>query len=81
LMARIGLPPVAVPPTAVESTATRRQRAAKQRSVGWVKKVLTGRDGQRDGRDGFLTGPRVENIVVELLYAQKQALKCALEFL
>jgi hypothetical protein len=50
----VGLPPVAVTATAVESAATQRQRAANQRPVGWGKKGLTGRDGQRDGRDGYL---------------------------
>ncbi|KAJ7286590.1 hypothetical protein C8J57DRAFT_1664818 [Mycena rebaudengoi] len=67
---RLGLPPVAVTATAVDSTATPRQRAVEQRPVAWVREVLTGRHGQRHGRNGLLTGPRVENSLFEPFYAQ-----------
>ncbi|KAJ7289773.1 hypothetical protein C8J57DRAFT_1628963 [Mycena rebaudengoi] len=67
----LGLPPVPVTATAVDSTATRRQRAVEQRPVGWVREFLTGRYGQRHGRSGLLTGPRVEKILFEQFYGQK----------
>ncbi|KAJ7262595.1 hypothetical protein C8J57DRAFT_1231957 [Mycena rebaudengoi] len=69
-LARLGLPPVAVTATAVDSTATPRQRAVEQRPVAWMREVLTGRYGQRHGRNGLLTGPRVENSLFEPFYAQ-----------
>ncbi|KAJ7274757.1 hypothetical protein C8J57DRAFT_1224341 [Mycena rebaudengoi] len=67
----LGLPPVAVTATAVDSTATPRQRAVEQRPIAWVREVLTGRYGQRHGRNGLLTGPPVENSLFEPFYAQK----------
>ncbi|KAJ7244339.1 hypothetical protein C8J57DRAFT_1476891 [Mycena rebaudengoi] len=66
----VGLPPVAVTATAVDSTATPRQRAVEQRPVAWVREILTGRYGQWHGRNGLLTGPRVENSLFEPFYAQ-----------
>ncbi|KAJ7251882.1 hypothetical protein C8J57DRAFT_1238235 [Mycena rebaudengoi] len=67
---KLELPPVAVTATAVDSTAIPRQRAVEQWPVARVRGILTGRDGQRHGRNGLLTGPRVENILFEAFYAQ-----------
>ncbi|KAJ7257742.1 hypothetical protein C8J57DRAFT_1234884 [Mycena rebaudengoi] len=48
----VGLPPVAVMATAVDLTGDLRPRAVSRRPVESLKKFLTGRHGQRDGRDG-----------------------------
>ncbi|KAJ7292049.1 hypothetical protein C8J57DRAFT_1458610 [Mycena rebaudengoi] len=50
------LPPVAATATAVDLTGDLRPRAVSRRPVESLKKFLTGRHGQRDGRDGS-TGP------------------------
>ncbi|KAJ7256678.1 hypothetical protein C8J57DRAFT_1235542 [Mycena rebaudengoi] len=47
-----GLPPVAATATAVDLTGDLRPRAVSRRPVELLKKFLTGRHGQRDGRDG-----------------------------
>ncbi|KAJ7271663.1 hypothetical protein C8J57DRAFT_1226249 [Mycena rebaudengoi] len=46
------LPPVAATATAVDLTGDLRPRAVSRRPVESLKKFLTGRHGQRDGRDG-----------------------------
>ncbi|KAJ7276830.1 hypothetical protein C8J57DRAFT_1223548 [Mycena rebaudengoi] len=48
----IGLPPVAATATAVDLTGDLQPRAVSRRPVESLKKFLTGRHGQRDGRDG-----------------------------
>ncbi|KAJ7256577.1 hypothetical protein C8J57DRAFT_1235437 [Mycena rebaudengoi] len=67
----LGLPAVPVAATAVDSTATRQQQAVEQWPIGWAKEFLTRRYCQRHSRNGLLTGPWVEKILLELFYTQK----------
>ncbi|KAJ7242446.1 hypothetical protein C8J57DRAFT_1243987 [Mycena rebaudengoi] len=52
LVLLLGLPPVAATATAVDLTGDLRPRTVSRRPVESLKKFLTGRHGQRDGRDG-----------------------------